>query len=136
MGIYLVLLLKEPHISGCILLGSIGIAMILCGGANRRQFRCLELRYSGGAAAYLRYQAGIAGSYVATRLKSWRNPFEDILGDTWQTANSIIAIGSGGLFRLSDSEIRVRSTSIFPKRRTTSFSLSSVRSSALSVLLQ
>ena len=25
---------------------------------------------------------------------------EDILGDTWQTANSIIAIGSGGLFGL------------------------------------
>ena len=100
MGIYLVLLLKEPHISGCILLGSIGIAMILCGGANRRQFLLLGTTGIAGAAAYLRYQAGIAGSYVATRLKSWRNPFEDILGDTWQTANSIIAIGSGGLFGL------------------------------------
>lgn len=100
MGIYLVLLLKEPHISGCILLGSIGIAMILCGGANRRQFLLLGVTGIAGATAYLRYQAGIAGSYVATRLKSWRNPFEDILGDTWQTANSIIAIGSGGLFGL------------------------------------
>ena len=74
--------------------------MILCGGANRRQFLLLGTTGIAGAAAYLRYQAGIAGSYVATRLKSWRNPFEDILGDTWQTANSIIAIGSGGLFGL------------------------------------
>ena len=39
-------------------------------------------------------------SYVNVRLRAWKDPFADKLGDTWQNANSIIAIGSGGLFGL------------------------------------
>ncbi len=100
VGIYLALLIKEPHISGCILIGSIAVAMILCGGANRRQFLALGAGALALAVSVISWQAGKPGSYVATRLKSWRDPFADVLDETWQTANSIIAIGSGGLFGL------------------------------------
>ncbi|MBQ9899393.1 MAG: cell division protein FtsW [Ruminococcus sp.] len=100
VGIYLALLIKEPHISGCILIGSIAVAMILCGGANRRQFLALGAGALALAVSVISWQAGRPGSYVATRLKSWRDPFADVLDETWQTANSIIAIGSGGLFGL------------------------------------
>lgn len=100
MGIYAGLLYFEPHLSGIILIGSISIAMILCGGANKKQFLILGISAIAIGAAVIGYQASIPESYVATRIKSWRDPFADVLNDTWQTANSLIAIGSGGLFGL------------------------------------
>ncbi len=100
MGVYVILLYFEPHLSGIILIGSISIAMILCGGANRKQFLLLGTGAIIAAVSVIGYQASVPGSYVATRIKSWKDPFADVLNDTWQTANSIIAIGSGGLFGL------------------------------------
>ncbi len=100
MGVYLFLLYKEPHISGCILIGSIAVSMILCGGANRKQFIALGAAAIAIAVSVISWQASKPGSYVAVRIKSWQDPFADVLGDTWQTVNSIIAIGSGGLFGL------------------------------------
>ena len=74
--------------------------MILCGGANKKQFLLLGISAIVAAVSVIGYQASIPESYVATRIKSWRDPFADVLNDTWQTANSLIAIGSGGLFGL------------------------------------
>ncbi|HOC32516.1 MAG: Lipid II flippase FtsW [Firmicutes bacterium ADurb.BinA205] len=100
MGVYVALLYKEPHMSGLILVGSIAVVMILCGGANIRQFLLLGVASILSAVAVIAYQSKIPGSYIATRIKSWKDPFADILDETWQTANSIIAIGSGGMFGL------------------------------------
>lgn len=100
MGIYAFLLFLEPHLSGIMLVATISVAMILCGGANRKQFIVLGASVLAAAVIIIVVQANIPGSYVATRIKSWQNPFADVLNDTWQTANSIIAIGSGGLFGL------------------------------------
>ena len=100
MLIYVGLLFKEPHMSGLILVGSISVVMILCGGANIRQFLLLGAGSVVSAVAVIAYQSKIPGSYIATRIKSWKDPFADILDETWQTANSIIAIGSGGMFGL------------------------------------
>ncbi len=100
MGVYVALLYKEPHMSGLILVGSIAVVMILCGGANIRQFLLLGVASVLSAVAVIAYQSKIPGSYIATRIKSWKDPFADILDETWQTANSIIAIGSGGMFGL------------------------------------
>lgn len=44
--------------------------------------------------------------YIGKRIASWRDPFSDSLGDTWQTCQSLIAIGSGGLFGLGLGESR------------------------------
>ena len=100
MGIYAMLLYFEPHLSGLILIASISVAMILCGGANKKQFLLLGISVVALAAIIIFVQAKIPGSYVSVRIKSWQDPFADILDDTWQTANSMIAIGSGGLFGL------------------------------------
>lgn len=100
LGVYIVLLYLEPHLSGMILVGTIAVALILCGGANRKQFLALAIAAVTLAVLVIKWQAGIEGSYVAKRIRSWQDPFADILGDTWQTANSLIAIGSGGLFGL------------------------------------
>ncbi len=100
MAVYLVLLVFEPHLSGTILIGVIAISMILCGGANRKQFFALAVAVIIIGVGYIYWQANVEGSYVATRITSWLDPFADMLDDTWQTANSLIAIGSGGLFGL------------------------------------
>lgn len=100
MGVYAFLLFLEPHLSGIILVATISVAMILCGGANRKQFLILGASVLAIAVIIIVVQANTPGSYVAVRIKSWQNPFADVLNDTWQTANSIIAIGSGGLFGL------------------------------------
>ncbi|HRR76094.1 MAG TPA: FtsW/RodA/SpoVE family cell cycle protein [Ruminococcus sp.] len=100
MGAYALLLFFEPHLSGLILIASISVAMILCGGANKKQFLILGISVVALAAIIIFVQAKIPGSYVSVRIKSWQDPFADVLDDTWQTANSMIAIGSGGLFGL------------------------------------
>ena len=100
LGVYLVLIVLEKHISGCILLGTIAVAMILCGGVNKKHFLGLGAAALGVAIAYISWQAQIPGSYVSKRINAWQAPFEDKLGDSWQTGNSLIAIGSGGLFGL------------------------------------
>lgn len=100
LGVYVILIALEKHISGIALIGTIAIAMILCGGANLKQFVPLGIGAVAAAAGYVFWQYNIPGSYVQVRIKSWQDPFADVLNDTWQTANSIIAIGSGGLFGL------------------------------------
>lgn len=100
LGIYVLLIALERHISGIILIGTIAVAMILCGGVNKKHFLALGAGALGLAIAYISWQAQVPDSYVQIRLKSWHDPFADKQGDTWQTANSIIAIGSGGLFGL------------------------------------
>lgn len=100
MGVYAGLLFMQPHLSGIILVATIAVAMILCGGANRKQFLVLGISVLAVAVIVILVQANTPGSYVAVRMKSWQDPFADVLNDTWQTANSIIAIGSGGLFGL------------------------------------
>ena len=100
MAVYALLLYKEPHLSGLILIVTISIAMILCGGANKKQFILLGAAALALAVIIISWQAQIEDSYVSKRIKSWNDPFADVLDDTWQTANSIIAIGSGGMFGL------------------------------------
>lgn len=100
LSLYVLLIALEKHISGIILIGTIAIAMILCGGANIKQFVLLGIGSVAAAVGYISWQANIPGSYVQNRIRSWEDPFADVLDATWQTANSIIAIGSGGLFGL------------------------------------
>jgi len=98
--VYALLIFLEKHISGIMLLGVIALTLIFCGGSNKKQFVPLFLGGIVIAYLFIKWQAGVEGSYVQVRVKSWKDPFADVLNDTWQTANSLIAIGSGGLFGL------------------------------------
>ncbi|MDE6521068.1 MAG: FtsW/RodA/SpoVE family cell cycle protein [Ruminococcus sp.] len=100
LAVYVGLIALEKHISGILLLTSIAVTLILCGGANLKHFVPLGVIVAVLAAAYIFWQYNVPDSYVQVRIKSWQDPFADVLNDTWQTANSIIAIGSGGLFGL------------------------------------
>jgi cell division protein FtsW len=57
-------------------------------------------------AVYILSQGDNGFTYFSTRIQSWIDPFSDEKGGTWQTCQSLIAIGSGGLFGLGLGESR------------------------------
>lgn len=88
------LVVVETHLSATILIFSIGICLMIVGG--------LKGRYIGGGAALgvsavaLVIGTGIVG-YGSDRFKYWLDPWADAKGKGYQTIQSLLAIGSGGL---------------------------------------
>ena len=44
--------------------------------------------------------------YVSVRLNGWLDPFSDVQDETYQTVQSLLAIGSGGLWGLGLGQSR------------------------------
>lgn len=93
------LLLLEPHLSGTLLIFSIGFVMMLVGGTRLIWFgAALGLLVAGIASAIIIMPELVW--YAQDRLRYWIDPWEDPLGQGHQVIQSIYAIGSGGLFGL------------------------------------
>ena len=98
LGVFALLMLLEPHLSGTILIVGIGVMMMVIGGIKSW---LVGLGFGGvGAVALLYVQLVKAGiiSYGAGRILMWENPWEDAQGDGYQMVQSLISIGSGGLW--------------------------------------
>ena len=93
LGIVCVLMILEPHLSGTILIVSIALVMMFVGGVKYRYYVALLIVAALGVLLVILY-GGIG--YVEARLASWLDPFSDPQGDTYQTVQSLLAIGSGG----------------------------------------
>lgn len=89
-----VLMMLEPHLSGTILIFGIGCIMMYIGGTKLRYFLAVGGLGIGAIAGIIAVK-GV--SYITERLQFWLNPFADINDKTWQTVQSLVAIGSGGL---------------------------------------
>lgn len=101
LGAVSVLMVLEPHISGTVIICAIGAIMMFVGGANIKHFIAVGIAAVAGGTAYIAYKVSTGGlGHVTSRITSWLDPFADSLRDTWQTQQSLIAIGSGGLFGL------------------------------------
>ncbi len=108
LGLIIGLLLLEPHLSCSILIAVIGVALVFVGGAKWRNIGIITIIgmiLAGLVIMYLMNTKGIG--YFQRRITTWFHPFdsEDVDG-TWQTRQSLIAIGSGGLFGLGLGESR------------------------------
>lgn len=107
LGIVAVLMLKQPHLSGTLLICTIGITLIFVGGARIKHFAAM---IGAGAAAIAGFVIikTVTGelNYFSVRFQSWIDPFADVNDKTWQTCQSLIAIGSGGMFGLGLGESR------------------------------
>ncbi len=93
MGLFMGLLILEPHFSVCIIIGFTLVIMLLVAGAKVQHFVFLSIPVAiAGVAAVL------MEPYRLKRLIAFRDPFQDALGTGWQIIQSLYAIGSGGLF--------------------------------------
>ena len=99
------LLIKEPHISATALIVMTCIILIFVGGVNLKQFLLIGIIGAAGALLVVSLMSRNY-DYIQKRIQSWVDPFADSQGDTWQTCQSLVAIGSGGLFGLGLGESR------------------------------
>ena len=105
MGLTVVVLTLQRHLSAVMIIGVIGVSMMFVSGMPAKTF----WKFMGILA--LVAVIGFVGltligkfSYIQDRITSWRNPEGDIQDSTWQTYNSLLAIGSGGWFGLGFGE--------------------------------
>lgn len=94
LGIIAVLMLMEPHLSGTILIISIGAILMIVGGSSLRWFALAAIVAVAGLAFVV--LTGII-DYAGGRIAIWIDPFIDERGLGFQTIQSLYAIGSGGL---------------------------------------
>ena len=95
LGVIGALMMKEPHLSGTLLILGIGAAMMFVGGIRWRYV----LGVGGlGVLGVWGYLAGVF-SYNRSRIAVWLDPLSEELkqGDAYQIRQSLLAIGSGGL---------------------------------------
>ncbi len=102
LGIVAVLMMQQPHLSGTIIICAIGLIMMFVGGSKFTHLLGVAIVGVAGLAVVVFYLAETKGfSYFEKRIISWLDPFnEEAFNDTWQTRNSLIAIGSGGIYGL------------------------------------
>ena len=93
MGISAALLLKQPHMSGTIIILMLVIIIMYAGGAKIWHF----LLFGIPGALGLTYVA-LYTDYMNERIMSFLDPFKYASDEGYQVVQSLYAIGSGGLF--------------------------------------
>jgi len=89
------LIIKQPNLSTAITVCGIIVAMMLVAGMKWRYF----FGAAGlGVAGILSILLFMKDSYWYVRLTAFTNPFADSLGSGYQAVQSLLALGSGGLF--------------------------------------
>ncbi len=108
LGIAVILLALQRHISAVMLIGILGISLMFVSGVPLGTF----LKFIGilvslvVVGALVLYFATGSFSYIEDRINGWIDPMSDIQGSTHQTYNALLAIGSGGIFGLGFGESR------------------------------
>ena len=88
------LIVVEPHLSATILVFCIGAVLMIVGGLPKRYIIGGFLAAVGGVIALI--FGGTVG-YGSDRIKYWFDPWADASGKGFQTIQSLLAIGSGGI---------------------------------------
>lgn len=88
------LVLLEKHLSGTLIIASIGICVLFVAGSSVKKMSLIYgITALVGGTIFL-----LTNSYAMKRIESFLNPNADILSDKWQTTQGLYAIGSGGFF--------------------------------------
>ena len=102
LGVVLILMFLEPHLSGAVVICSIAGVMMFVGGTRIRWFVLIFTL----ALCALLYILLFKGNYMSGRAYFWLHPFSDPQNQTMQTDQSLLAIGSGGFFGLGLGQSR------------------------------
>lgn len=95
MGIPIILVMLQKHLSCIIILGIIGLLVIIASGINLKYiagFSC-----AGGIGVTC---LALFTDYTKDRITVWQNPEQYKLTGGWQTLQGLMAIGSGGMLGL------------------------------------
>lgn len=97
LGVVIGLMMLEPHLSGSLIMAGIGGTLMFIGGTKMRYvlFIMVPIGVLGIIAIIMLRDV----SYMTSRIENWLDPFSNasIRGAVWQTCQSLIAIGSGGV---------------------------------------
>ena len=94
-GVYFTLIIKQPNLSTAITVCAIIIGMMFVAGLNI--FYLISVGSLGAAGVFFLAFTDKEG-YWMKRITSFMDPFQDPLGSGWQVIQSLLALGSGGLF--------------------------------------
>lgn len=94
LGLTCVLIVLEPHLSATVLVFCIGVVLLIVGGLPKR-YIFGGIGAGVGGVALLIISGAI--SYGSDRIKYWLDPWADPMGKGFQTIQSLLAIGSGGI---------------------------------------
>jgi cell division protein FtsW len=83
----------EKHMSATIILFIIGAAMIFIAGADMKWVGGIGATFATAAAGLILFT-----DYTKARVDAWLHPENDPGGSSWQPYQSLLAIGSGGIF--------------------------------------
>ena len=103
-----VLLLLEPHYSGIVIIGVLTVIMLYIGGMKAKYLIIGGIIFA-GLILLLAVTGGL--SYAMSRMDGWGQALSaergtELWDQTWQTRNSLYAIGSGGLWGLGLGQSR------------------------------
>ena len=101
LGAVVGLVVLEPHLSGAILILSIGAIMMFVGGVPAKWFIGAIVAGVSGLAGIVMFTP-----YMQSRIQMWLDPFSDPQGKGYQVIQSLYAIGSGGLMGLGLGQSR------------------------------
>lgn len=108
LGTTAALLMWEPHVSATVIIVLLGGILLFIGGVKLRWF-VGALSVIGAGVVYLVLFAK-EYAYANERITAWLDPFSNatpqLIADTWQTRQSLYAIGSGGLLGLGLGQSR------------------------------
>lgn len=98
LAVIAVLMYFEPHLSGTVLILGIGASMMFVGGIRGYW---VGFGFAGVAGVAYAFMTGLI-TYNSSRIAIWLDPLNDAFktGAGYQTRQSLIAIGSGGLLGL------------------------------------
>lgn len=97
LGFTCLLVVLEPHLSATLLIAAIGVVLIYIGGLNRKVVVAGIILAVAAVVLVIVTQSTGFISYGADRIKYWLDPWADPSGEGFQTIQSLLAIGSGGI---------------------------------------
>ena len=96
LGIVALLVILSRHLSGTIIVGALGVAMMWFGGTRFRYFAALLIAGASAVALVIIFPQFMA--YTGDRVQVWLDPYSYYHEGGFQTIQALIAIGSGGIW--------------------------------------
>lgn len=97
LGLVAFILIKQPDTKNILLLLFTGTVMLFVSGVPLR-YLIGVFGLIGAILVGIIYMPNSQFGYIKNRINTYRNPSQDVLGDSWQVTQSRYALGSGGIW--------------------------------------